>query len=371
MKSALPYIGWFVGMAIGGCTGVSALVLIFAIVGAVIGHSMKKNMEEEEENQRRAQEEYERRRRQEEWDRKRKAERKAKAISLARKYPEATKYYFKYHWGLIKSTIYDYDITEDKVDTLLSHEWSYERDEQTHSPAYKARIEAEREAARKKEEAKREAARQAELAKRRAEEEERRNLPITLPACVSSWYTHSRNGSLKHKWFVDYYPYNKYKDSASLSIRDAWTLVWNFKNDDRISTYEHKSALDKVIKITENTLKSCFGTKTKYLTFVCLTASTKENTKRRFEEFSQRVCSDLGMKNGYEHIQIVADATPKHLGGNGVPSKHYDDYFFRNSYVILFDDVRTSGSSLIVEKNKLESMGAKVIGAITIAQTQS
>lgn len=371
MKGCLPYIGWFAGMAIGAVTGVSGLVLIFAIAGAVLGNVLKKNMEEEEENQRRAHEEYERRRREEEWARQRKADRKAKAQSLARKYPEATKYYFKQHWGITKYSIYDSDITDDKVDTLLSHEWSYESDEQKYNAAYKAKVEAEREAARKREEAKREAERRAELARKRAEEEERRNLPISLPACVSSWYSHTINGGLKHKWFVDYYPYNKYKDCATYSIKEAWNLVWNFKNDDRISSYDHTTALNKVVNLTEDALKVAFGNKTKYLTFVCLTASTKQNTTRRFEEFSKRVCSDLRMENGLSHIRITQDAIPKHLGGNGIPQKSYDQWYFSGKYVILFDDVRTSGSSIIIEKNKLESMGAMVVGVITIAQTKS
>ena len=53
-----------------------------------------------------------------------------------------------------------------------------------------------------------------------------------------------------------------------------------------------------------------------------------------------------------------------------MPKKQYDKSFFLGSNIILFDDVRTSGQSIVRERNTLEAMGAKVIGVITIAQTQ-
>jgi hypothetical protein len=269
----------------------------------------------------------------------------------------------------MKSDITDSDITDDKVESLLSQERYFERSVRTRRDV-QAIIDAEQEEKRKKENARLEAARKRELARKRAEEE-RRNLSTILPTCVSKWYTHTYHGSIKHKWFVDYYPYNRYKDDADSSMREDWRLVWDFKNDYRISSYDHSKALNKVIELTENALKAAFNGKVKYLTLVCLTASTNEATKDRYEDFSNRVCADLGMENGLNHIHIVSDAVPKHLGGNGRPKKQYDERFFKEKYVILFDDVRTSGASLELEKEKMMSMGAMVIGAITIAQTVS
>ena len=222
--------------------------------------------------------------------------------------------------------------------------------------------EAEREeAVRKLEEAK-------QLEAARKEEEERRATIYSLQLCVESWYSHPYEG-IKHKWFVDYYPYNKYRDSATPSMQADWKLVWNFKNDRNISPAVYQRTLDYVVKMTVDTLNSTFGPRTKYLTLVCLSASTAERTKQRFEEFSRRVCSALGMRNGYDYIRVVGDSTAKHEGGSGRPQKQYDSNFFNGSYIILFDDVRTSGGSLVKEKNTLETLGAKVIAAITIAQT--
>ena len=339
MKSLLPYVGFFIGIAI-------------------IGYKTKKGLEKEEYNKKRATEEYERQKRAKEWVEQDKARRKSKAILLAHKYPEATKHYFQQYWGITKSFITADDITDERVDILLIHEGSYERDEQTYKEE------------RKQEEAILEALRRKKYLRKIAEEKDRIEQIKSLPLCVSSWFSHHLNGEIKHKWFVDYYPYHKYKDCATDSMREAWKLVWNFKNDDNISPNEHQKALKEVVELTIGTLKSTFGNRTKFLTLVCLSASTAVKTKKRYEEFSMRVCSELRMQNGYTHISIVADAIPKHLGGNGMPQKQYDKSFFLGSKIILFDDVRTSGQSIVRERNNLEAMGAKIIGVITIAQTQ-
>ena len=107
-------------------------------------------------------------------------------------------------------------------------------------------------------------------------EEEKRNLPTSLPAYVASWSSHS-NSSLKHKYFFDYYPYGTYKDNASASMWNTWRTVWHFKNDPdkNVTSYEHRSALQTVTNLVENALRSAFGSKTEYLTLVCLTASTQ------------------------------------------------------------------------------------------------
>jgi len=190
----------------------------------------------------------------------------------------------------------------------------------------------------------------------------------TLLDCVSDWDEHE-NQSLKHKWFVPYYPYHKYKDSATADMWDDWKFIWNFKDGE--PTQEHEDALKRAIKLTESALRRTFRNNVDKLTLVCVPASSADKNNQRFKTFARTVCQDLGMNNGFGHIKITADATPKHKGGTGKPTKWYDSSFFRGKYVIIFDDVSTTGKSLVKEKAKLESLGAKVIGAITLAQTQS
>lgn len=205
---------------------------------------------------------------------------------------------------------------------------------------------------------------------RQKKEEEKRNLANTLPACVKSWQTHS-NSSLKHMFFYDYYTYANYKGTTSASIRDTWRTIWHFKNDPdkNVSDSDHQAALKTVTGLVEKALRSAFGSKTEYLTLVCLTASTRRKTELRYKDFAEIVCKDLNMTNAYPHIRVVEGGSAKHEGGDGLRQVSYDSSFFSGKYVVLFDDVRTTGNSLEQERRTLEELGAKVICAVTIAQT--
>ena len=205
---------------------------------------------------------------------------------------------------------------------------------------------------------------------RQKKEEEKRNLANTLPACVKSWQTHS-NSSLKHMFFYDYYTYANYKGTTSASIRDTWRTIWHFKNDPdkNVSDSDHQAALKTVTGLVEKALRSAFGSKTEYLTLVCLTASTRRKTELRYKDFAEIVCKDLNMTNAYPHIRVVEGGSAKHEGGDGSRQVSYDSSFFSGKYVVLFDDVRTTGNSLEQERRTLEELGAKVICAVTIAQT--
>lgn len=154
---------------------------------------------------------------------------------------------------------------------------------------------------------------------------------------------------------------------------DAWKFIWSFKNDPfkNVSEYEHDMALNRAVKWTENILSETFSTDVSKLTLVCLTASTRMKNDRRFKLFAEKVCSDLNMYNAYNHINIVADGEAKHEGGTVAVGKSYDANWFKNKYIVLFDDVRTSGNGIEHEKRILESFGATIICAMTLGQTKS
>jgi predicted amidophosphoribosyltransferase len=364
------WVGVFIGAAIFKDTGVAMICGIAGVVGV---YFLWKAYEEEQKEARRREEENRRWRQEQE----RKERKRNEAVELARKYPEATKHYFDLFWNIKKSVIYDSDITVDRAEKLLSKRYSYESDEMQYNSVFRAKIEEQKAAERRRQEAKREAERREAERKRREEElarrrkeDEKRNLVNTLPACVATWSSHS-NSLMKHKYFYDYYTYAVYKDNASASMWETWRIVWHFKNDPsrNISDYEHESALQTVINLVENALRSAFGSKTEYLTLVCLTASTQRKTELRNKKFAETVCRDLNMTNAYSHIQVIAGGTAKHEGGEGFRGVSYDRYFFNGKYVVLFDDVRTTGNSLEQERQTLEGFGAKVICAVTIAQT--
>ena len=97
--------------------------------------------------------------------------------------------------------------------------------------------------------------------------------------------------------------------------------------------------------------------------------SSKTNTERRYKDFSSRLCGETGMTNSYPYVNITQDGTPKHLGGTRKPVVSYDEDFFKNKNVIIFDDVITSGGSMLRMKEKLVRMGATVIAGISIGKT--
>ena len=373
LKGISYFGGYWLGAFIGGAIVKDSGLLIGGILGVVAVYLIWKAVEEEQKESKRREEENRRFRQEQE----RQERRRQEAIELAHKYPEATKQYLLQFWGVRKSSINDSDITVERAEKLLSKRYSYESDEIKYNAAYRAKIEEQKAAERRRQEAKREAERQAAERKRREEElarkkreEEKRNLPTSLPACVASWSSHS-NSSLKHKYFFDYYPYGTYKDNASASMWNTWRTVWHFKNDPdkNVTSYEHRSALQTVTSLVENALRSAFGAKTEYLTLVCLTASTQRKTELRYKDFAEQLCKNLNMENAYPHIQVIEGGSAKHDGGDGSRRVSYDRYFFNGKYVVLFDDVRTTGHSLEQERRTMEELGAKVICAVTIAQT--
>ena len=368
-----------VGAAINSGTG--ALLFIGFVLVIIVVYYIWKGIEEDKEREQREKEQ--RSREESEMIARKLRERETResnlkeAKELARKYPEATRRYFELFWGIKKFYIFDSDITPERAVKLLSKRYSYESDEIKYNAVYRAKIEEQKAAELRRQEAKREEEIQTAEMKRREEEfarkrkeEEKRNLPTSLPACVASWSSHS-NSSLKHKYFFDYYPYGTYKDNASASMWDTWRTVWHFKNDPdkNVTSFEHRSALMTVTQLVENALRSAFGAKTEYLTLVCLTASTQRKTELRYKDFAEQLCKNLNMNNAYPHIQVIEGGSAKHDGGNGSRRVSYDQYFFNGKYVVLFDDVRTTGHSLEQERRTMEKLGAKVICAVTIAQT--
>ena len=369
MKSICSFIGWIVGMFLGFMVmnSVPVLGFIFVIGGIPLGRYIGGQIEESREQERRSQEEYAIRRRQEEYARQKSSRQRAEAQALARKYPEATKHYFKQHWGIVKSHIFDYDITDDKVNILLSHKWSYENDEQTYNPQFKAKIEAEFQAQLRKEAQRKEIERQVILAKQRAEEQ----VIKSFPDKVSTWNVLC--GGFHYSYLLNYYPTTCNFEATQTEWNDRW-IVWNFKNTPgRTSVIDHAAALDNVIPRIKLKLINTFGSDSLHLlTLVCIPASSVTKTERRYKVVSSRLCSETGMINAYDKMQVISSSDEKKFGGSGISTENvsFDNSFFRGKNVLLFDDVITSGESMLLFKNKLESLGAKVIAGVSIGKTK-
>ena len=201
----------------------------------------------------------------------------------------------------------------------------------------------------------------------REKEERKRNALPSLKRCVSSWETLAFN--FPYNFLLHYYPTTCDFEATEDEWDDRW-LVWNFKNTPgKTSEEEHEEALDEVIPRLTSLLENTFGNYLDLLTLVCIPASSEANNNARFEDFSERLTNETDMDNAFDHIQVVEDATPKHLGGTGTPVLHFDENFFKGRYILLFDDVITKGNSMLRFKLKLEALGATVIAGVSVGKT--
>ena len=105
------------------------------------------------------------------------------------------------------------------------------------------------------------------------------------------------------------------------------------------------------------------------LTFVCLPASSATVNQRRYAKFSADLCSKLGMSNGFGHITVFEDGEAKHTGGVKQVQVSYDDSFFSNKYILLFDDIITQGNTMMHYRRELECRGGHVICGFAIGKT--
>lgn len=207
--------------------------------------------------------------------------------------------------------------------------------------------------------------------KERQEKEQKIQESQEFTSRMSSW--RRLIGDFKYTYLLKYYPTTCDFEASDEEWADRWT-VWNFKNTPgKTEAYAHEEALDTVIPEIEERLVDTFGSSLlKKLTLVCIPASSAEKTKARYAEFSRRLCRITGMINAYEHMNVVAESTEKKRGGTGITTDKvsFDEDFFQNKYILLFDDVITKGESMLRFKKKMESLGAIVIGGMSIGKTR-
>lgn len=181
------------------------------------------------------------------------------------------------------------------------------------------------------------------------------------------------HGCLHYRCLLNYFPMSCDFEANKREWEDRWT-VWNFKNTlGKTSEEDHQEALSDVIPRINNILTTTFGKKyLKYLTLVCIPASTVEKTSARYKEFSERLCKETGMINAYNYTTVVTECEEKKFGGSGITTNNvsFNENFFKAKCVLLFDDVITKGESMLRFKRKLESLGAVVIAGMSIGKTK-
>lgn len=78
------------------------------------------------------------------------------------------------------------------------------------------------------------------------------------------------------------------------------------------------------------------------------------------------------MINAYDYITVIKESEEKKFGGSGITTANvsFNEDFFKAKNVLLFDDIITKGESMLRFKRKMESLGACVIGGISIGKTK-
>lgn len=202
------------------------------------------------------------------------------------------------------------------------------------------------------------------------EEQQKKNKLLSLQNRVSTWHTFY-NG-LKYNYIINYYPTTCDFEATNEEWQDRYT-IWNFKNSEgKTSVENHYRTLNQIIPRIKNLLCNSFGNNIKDLTLVCIPASTQENTRRRYEEFSKRICDETGMINSYNKIKVIKPKEERRLGGTTIliDNLQFDEAFFKDRYVLLFDDVITRGESMNTFKKKMESLGAFVVAGFSLGRTK-
>lgn len=200
-----------------------------------------------------------------------------------------------------------------------------------------------------------------------------------LKSCIVSW-PQPRRSSIGYFSLYNYYPTNC-EWNASESEWDVRNLIWDFKakphnyqSEEEIMR-RHRRSVDAVLPQLRKVLCHYFGNLVSKLTIVPVLASTKIVSDRRYRDIMERICSELGLYNGYPHLTIkkegISKNDPSNNTGHSIPPEvEYDHYFFKDKYVILFDDVITSGASMERCKCLLEATGATVIGGLSLGKTK-
>ena len=80
------------------------------------------------------------------------------------------------------------------------------------------------------------------------------------------------------------------------------------------------------------------------------------------------------MYNAYDHIKVKGEKSAEHdnVSKSEIHNKQvieFDQDFFKGRKVIVFDDILTKGFAYAIFANKIEKMGAEVLGGLFIGKT--
>jgi len=203
-----------------------------------------------------------------------------------------------------------------------------------------------------------------------------RNPLMALRDSVSDWERFKWEGSddreeesIPIKYLYHYYP--ACKEDGTLEEYNIREYIYDFREGCGESVPQRDDAQNLVRHEIEQLLEKFFGELSKELTFVCMPCSSAERYEARYKWISDTLCRNTGMENGFDHIHVRGKTKPSHLGGTESEVVEYDDDWFKDRIVLLFDDVLYKGNHVLRYKRELEARGAEVIGALFLAKVTS
>lgn len=180
-----------------------------------------------------------------------------------------------------------------------------------------------------------------------------------LPECIKTQFSKPLTA------LFNYLPTRQHATEQEWKVR---RFVWKFKDGD------HAAAMFAAETVAKNIIKK-YGETAKDLTFICVPASTSEANRKRYKDFSAKVCELTGMKNGFSAVAVSGEKLAIHEQHKGekkffsTRTVELKKKMLQASKVLLFDDIITKGMSYAQFAASLESAGASVIGGIFLAKT--
>lgn len=175
--------------------------------------------------------------------------------------------------------------------------------------------------------------------------------------------------SLDKQWRKMMFSFFSYQSTkCRTATKDEWRvrkIIWNFK--DGKSFYN-------VAYLVANKLIQLYGEEAKNIIFACVPASNADKNERRYKEFSSLVCKICGTINAFDHIRVCGEKSAEHdnVGKNDLLNKQvieFDREFFNGKKVVVFDDILTKGFAYAIFANKIEKLGAEVLGGLFLGKT--
>ena len=167
-------------------------------------------------------------------------------------------------------------------------------------------------------------------------------------------------------WFCKYFPV-RIRNVGEDAI-EARNLVWAFKD-------AKEEATERVARMTAGYLVCQYGDKVKDMTFICVPASSEEKNESRYKHFCQRVSELCGIANGFSFVHVSGGGRPalhEHRHGKTavmVDTVTFDEGQISGKTICVFDDVISTGQSYGMFADRLERLGAKVVGGVFLSRT--